>query len=161
MSVSPAAKLGDTELLPGAPDNSVVLVTGAGATLVTLPVAVPDGSKKSWPAAIAEAATSVVLASLPTAVFSAVFRLPAVAAGFAPMVKLPAGGGCVFVAVNWTEADLRKLSGSDQSKKAGEVLAGRAKEAGIESAVFDRNGYLYHGRVQAFAEGVREGGLSV
>jgi hypothetical protein len=97
---SPAAKLGDTELLPGAPDNSVPPVTGAGATLATVPVAVPDGSKKSFPAAIAEAATSVVLASVPTAVFSAVFRLAAVAVGVAPMLKLPAGGGFALYAVN-------------------------------------------------------------
>src|ERR1700733_14877405 len=98
--VSPAAKLGDTELLPAAPDSAVVPVTDAGAKLVTAPVAVPAGSKKSLPAATAEAATSVVLASVPIAEFSAVFRLPAVAAGFAPMVKLPAGGGFALDAVN-------------------------------------------------------------
>lgn len=69
--------------------------------------------------------------------------------------------GNTVAAVNWTEADLRKLSGIEQAKKAGELLAERAKQAGIEAAVFDRNGYLYHGRVQAFAEGVREGGLTV
>lgn len=69
--------------------------------------------------------------------------------------------GRTIVAVNWTETDLRKLRGVDQAKKAGEVLAARAKDAGIASAVFDRNGNLYHGRVQAFAEGVREGGLTV
>ena len=69
--------------------------------------------------------------------------------------------GNTVASVNWTEADLRKLSGIDQAKKAGELLAERAKGAGIESAVFDRNGFLYHGRVQAFAEGVREGGLTV
>ena len=43
----------------------------------------------------------------------------------------------------------------------GELLAERAKAAGVESAVFDRGGYRYHGRVKAFAEGVREGGLAV
>lgn len=69
--------------------------------------------------------------------------------------------GSTLTSVNWTEADLRKLSGADQAKRAGELLADRAKKAGIESAVFDRNGYLYHGRVKAFAEGVREGGLAV
>lgn len=69
--------------------------------------------------------------------------------------------GKTLVSVSWTEADLKKLSGAEQAKKAGEVLAGRAKEAGVESAVFDRNGYLYHGRVAAFADGVREGGLTV
>lgn len=69
--------------------------------------------------------------------------------------------GTTLASVNWTESDLRKLSGQDQAKKAGEVLAERAKKAGVESAVFDRNGYLYHGRVKAFAEGVREGGVTV
>jgi large subunit ribosomal protein L18 len=49
----------------------------------------------------------------------------------------------------------------DQSTKAGELLAQRAKAAGIERAVFDRGGYQYHGRVKAFADGVREGGLAV
>lgn len=69
--------------------------------------------------------------------------------------------GKTLVSVNWTEADLRKLTGSEQAAKAGELLAERAKGAGVEAAVFDRNGYLYHGRVKAFADGVREGGLTV
>lgn len=69
--------------------------------------------------------------------------------------------GHTLTAVNWTEADLRKLSGSEQATRAGELLAERAKAAGVENAVFDRNGFLYHGRVKAFAEGVREGGLNV
>jgi large subunit ribosomal protein L18 len=47
------------------------------------------------------------------------------------------------------------------SKTVGERLAERAKEAGVERAVFDRNGYRYHGRVRALAEGAREGGLHV
>lgn len=45
------------------------------------------------------------------------------------------------------------------SKEVGKQLAERAKAAGIEAAVFDRNGYRYHGRVRALAEGAREGGL--
>ncbi|MBI2692491.1 MAG: 50S ribosomal protein L18 [Solirubrobacterales bacterium] len=69
--------------------------------------------------------------------------------------------GKTLASVNWTEADLRKLSGTEQATKAGEVLAERVKAAGIDSAVFDRNGFLYHGRVKAFAEGIREGGLTV
>ncbi len=44
-------------------------------------------------------------------------------------------------------------------KAVGQKLAERAKEAGVETAVFDRNGYRYHGRVKALADGVREGGL--
>jgi large subunit ribosomal protein L18 len=63
------------------------------------------------------------------------------------------------VAVAWTEPELRKLDPMEQAKKAGEILAGRAKEAGVESCVFDRGGYQYHGRVRALAEGAREGGL--
>ena len=47
----------------------------------------------------------------------------------------------------------------EQAKKAGEMLAKRAKEAGVETCVFDRGGYRYHGRVKALAEGAREGGL--
>jgi len=67
--------------------------------------------------------------------------------------------GHTVVAVNWTEGPLRELKGSDQAKKAGELLAERAKAAGVESVVFDRGGYQYHGRVQALADGAREGGL--
>jgi len=48
---------------------------------------------------------------------------------------------------------------STQSRIAGQIMAERAKAKGIETAVFDRGGYRYHGRVQAFAEGAREGGL--
>jgi large subunit ribosomal protein L18 len=67
--------------------------------------------------------------------------------------------GRTLAAVNWTEADLKGLGSLDQAEKAGKLLAERAKAAGIEQAVFDRNGYLYHGRVKALAEGAREGGL--
>ena len=50
---------------------------------------------------------------------------------------------------------------SDRAKAVGSLLAQRAKEAGVSSAVFDRGGRLYHGRVQALAEGAREGGLQI
>ena len=69
--------------------------------------------------------------------------------------------GATLAAVSWTESDLRGLKKMEQATRAGEVLAQRAKEKGIERAVFDRGGYQYHGRVKAFAEGVREGGLAV
>jgi len=69
--------------------------------------------------------------------------------------------GRTLAAVSWTESDLRGLKPLEQAGKAGERLAERAKAAGIEAAVFDRGGYRYHGRVKAFAEGVREGGLKV
>jgi len=70
-------------------------------------------------------------------------------------------GGRTLAAVNWTEADLRKLSGADQARRAGAVLAERAQSAGVQSAVFDRGGYQYHGRVKALAEGAREAGLKL
>ena len=47
----------------------------------------------------------------------------------------------------------------EQAVEVGKLIAERAKAAGIESVVFDRGGYLYHGRVKALAEGAREGGL--
>jgi len=68
--------------------------------------------------------------------------------------------GHTLAAVNWTEAELRELAPTEQAKKAGELLAERGKGAGIESCVFDRGGYQYHGRVRALAEGAREGGLA-
>jgi large subunit ribosomal protein L18 len=68
--------------------------------------------------------------------------------------------GRTLAAVNWTEADLRDLSKMEQARRAGALLAERAKAAGIETAVFDRGGYQYHGRVKALAEGAREGGLA-
>jgi large subunit ribosomal protein L18 len=69
--------------------------------------------------------------------------------------------GVTLAAVQWTEADLRDLKPMEQAGQAGKTLAERAKAAGIDRAVFDRGGYQYHGRVKAFAEGVREGGLAV
>jgi large subunit ribosomal protein L18 len=68
-------------------------------------------------------------------------------------------GGRTLAAVNWTEQDLKDLGRMDQAKRAGEILAQRAKEAGAESAVFDRGGYRFHGRVKALADGAREAGL--
>jgi large subunit ribosomal protein L18 len=69
--------------------------------------------------------------------------------------------GRTLAAVAWTESDLRGLKPMEQAGKAGELLAQRAKSAGVEAAVFDRGGYQYHGKVKAFADGVREGGLKV
>ena len=67
--------------------------------------------------------------------------------------------GRTLAAANWTEPELRDLGRMEQARKAGELLASRAKEVGIEACVFDRGGYQYHGRVKALAEGAREGGL--
>jgi large subunit ribosomal protein L18 len=69
--------------------------------------------------------------------------------------------GRTLAAVIWTEADLRSLGRMEQATQAGKALAERAQKAGVERAVFDRGGYRYHGRVKAFADGVREGGLAV
>ena len=69
--------------------------------------------------------------------------------------------GRTLAAVAWTEADLKGLPRMEQASKAGQALAQRAKEAGIERAVFDRGGYRYHGRVKALAEAAREAGLTV
>jgi large subunit ribosomal protein L18 len=69
--------------------------------------------------------------------------------------------GRTLAAVAWTENDLRGLKPMEQAGKAGELLAERAKAAGVEAALFDRGGYRYHGKVKAFADGVREGGLKV
>jgi len=67
--------------------------------------------------------------------------------------------GHTLAAVNWVEPDLKDLGRMDQATKAGELLAERAKKAGVETCVFDRGGYRFHGRVGALAEGAREGGL--
>ena len=69
--------------------------------------------------------------------------------------------GHTLAAVSWTEAPLRDLAPMEQCAEAGKLLAERARQAGVSNAVFDRGGYQYHGRVKAFAEGVREGGLTV
>jgi large subunit ribosomal protein L18 len=68
--------------------------------------------------------------------------------------------GNTVAAVNWTEGDLKSLKSMDQAKRAGELLAERAKAAGVQTVIFDRGGYRYHGRVKALADGAREGGLS-
>jgi large subunit ribosomal protein L18 len=68
--------------------------------------------------------------------------------------------GHTLAAVNWTEGELKSLGRMEQAKRAGELLAQRAKEAGVETCVFDRGGYRYHGKVRALAEGAREGGLA-
>ncbi|HTA13588.1 MAG TPA: 50S ribosomal protein L18 [Solirubrobacteraceae bacterium] len=66
-----------------------------------------------------------------------------------------------LAAVHWYEPELRKLSGLDRTKRSGELIAERAKAAGISEVVFDRGGYRYHGHVRAFAEAIREAGITV
>jgi large subunit ribosomal protein L18 len=67
--------------------------------------------------------------------------------------------GRTVASVSWTEDELRKLGSMEQAKRAGELLAERGKGAGVETCVFDRGGYRFHGRVAQVAEGAREGGL--
>ena len=67
--------------------------------------------------------------------------------------------GHTLAAVNWTEDELKSLGRGEQAKRAGELLAERGKSAGVETVVFDRGGYRYHGRVKALADGARENGL--
>src|SRR5205807_1562565 len=77
---------------------------------------------------------------------------------FAQLVDDDAGR--TLASASWTA--LASFSGDKtaQAAEVGKTLAARAREAGVERAVFDRAGYLFHGRVKALAEGAREGGLS-
>lgn len=68
--------------------------------------------------------------------------------------------GVTLVSANTLEKDFEGAAGNcEAAKKVGAVLAERAKAKGIQAVVFDRGGYVYHGRVAALAEGAREGGL--
>jgi large subunit ribosomal protein L18 len=68
--------------------------------------------------------------------------------------------GTTLAAASTHEADLRTGSSTkDAAAKVGRLVAERAKDAGVERVVFDRGGFLYHGRVAAVAEGAREAGL--
>jgi large subunit ribosomal protein L18 len=69
--------------------------------------------------------------------------------------------GRTIAAVNWYEPELRPLSKSERTQRSGALLAERAKAAGVSEAVFDRGGYRYHGHVRAFAESLRESGITV
>jgi large subunit ribosomal protein L18 len=70
--------------------------------------------------------------------------------------------GKTIASASTMEADLRSFEGdkSAKAKRVGELVAERAKAAGVEGVVFDRAGNKYHGRVAALAEGAREGGLA-
>ena len=71
------------------------------------------------------------------------------------------GAGRTLASASSMEADVR-TSGADktaQARKVGELVAARAKQAGVETVVFDRGGNMFHGRIAALAEGAREGGL--
>ena len=70
--------------------------------------------------------------------------------------------GKTLASASTMEADLRGLDGDKtaKAKRVGELVAERAKTAGVEGVVFDRAGNKYHGRVAALADGAREGGLT-
>ena len=73
--------------------------------------------------------------------------------------------GCTLIGLSTLSEELSGFSAESENPRvehahaAGKLLAERAKKQGIKTAVFDRGGYKYHGRVKAFAEGAREGGL--
>ena len=70
--------------------------------------------------------------------------------------------GKTLASASTMETEVRGVDGdkSAKARKVGELIADRAKAAGLESVVFDRSGNKYHGRVAALAEGAREGGLA-
>ena len=67
--------------------------------------------------------------------------------------------GKTLAAASWLNLKSFKGSKTEQAAEVGKLLAQNAKQAGVETAVFDRGGYLYHGRVKALADAAREGGL--
>ena len=69
--------------------------------------------------------------------------------------------GHTLASASTLEADVRALEGDKKARatKVGELIAARAREAGVTAVVFDRGGYLYHGRIAALADAAREGGL--
>jgi len=67
--------------------------------------------------------------------------------------------GHTLVAASTLDKDVADAPKMEQAKAVGKLVAERAKSAGINKVVFDRGGYLYHGRVKELAEGAREGGL--
>jgi large subunit ribosomal protein L18 len=60
-----------------------------------------------------------------------------------------------------SDAEVKASGRTEAAKQVGKLIAGRAKEAGVSQAIFDRGGHLYHGRVAAVADGAREGGLQI
>jgi large subunit ribosomal protein L18 len=76
---------------------------------------------------------------------------------FAQLVDDSAGR--TLASASWTALGGTRGSKTEQAAEVGKALAAAAKKAGIERCVFDRGGYLYHGRVKALAESAREGGL--
>lgn len=75
--------------------------------------------------------------------------------------NLAGGGSLTLCSASSQNKDLRSVKGNTQeaAKAVGSLIAKKAREKGIEQVVFDRGGFIYHGRVQSLAEGAREAGL--
>jgi large subunit ribosomal protein L18 len=69
--------------------------------------------------------------------------------------------GRTLASARWTSLSGKPGTKTDQAREVGKALAANARKAGIDRAVFDRAGYLFHGRVKALADGAREGGLQI
>lgn len=69
-------------------------------------------------------------------------------------------GGRTLASASWLSLGGFKGTKTEQAAEVGKLLARAAKDAGVEEVVFDRGGFLYHGRVKALADGAREGGLT-
>jgi large subunit ribosomal protein L18 len=76
---------------------------------------------------------------------------------FAQLVDDEAGR--TLASASWLQQRSLECTKTEQAAAVGKALAAEAKKAGVEACVFDRAGYLYHGRVKALADGAREGGL--
>jgi large subunit ribosomal protein L18 len=73
------------------------------------------------------------------------------------------GAGRTLASASTLDASIRDMAADKKARahQVGQLLASRAREAGVTAAVFDRGGYAYHGRVAALADGAREGGLTL
>jgi large subunit ribosomal protein L18 len=69
--------------------------------------------------------------------------------------------GTTLAQANSSEEDAKSVNKTEQAKKVGVLIGERAKKLGYDQVIFDRGGYLYHGRVKALADGAREAGLSL
>jgi large subunit ribosomal protein L18 len=78
---------------------------------------------------------------------------------FAQIVNDVAGVTLAAASTMSKDIEIGKITKIEQAKLVGQAIAKKAIEAGVTSVVFDRNGYLYHGRVKALADAAREGGL--
>jgi large subunit ribosomal protein L18 len=67
--------------------------------------------------------------------------------------------GSTLAAATWLEQDVKALKRSERSKRVGQLIGERAKSKGVTEVVFDRGGYLYHGRVRELADAARDAGL--